>query len=73
MLGPGKYDEECTLVRERTKADGVILLVFNGNKGFGLSCQLPRELLSSLPSVLRRIALDIEVEQLKALSQQRNN
>jgi len=29
-LGGGKYDSECTLVRERTNAEASIVIVLNG-------------------------------------------
>jgi hypothetical protein len=59
-LGPGKYDAEVTMVREKLAAEGVILLVFNGNKGGGFSCQLTAELLLHVPAMLRDIAKQIE-------------
>jgi hypothetical protein len=59
-LGPGIYDEECTLVREKTGAEGVILLVFKGAKGSGFSCQAPLDVTLRLPSILREVAEKIE-------------
>lgn len=59
-LGPGKYDPECTELREQTKAQGVILMVFGGTKGDGFSCQASPELTLALPRILRCIASDIE-------------
>ena len=41
-IGPGKYDELCTLVRERagiTERGGVFVIVIGGNKGNGFSVQ----------------------------------
>lgn len=37
-LGPGKYDPLCTMVREATRAEAVILGVF-GPEGVGFSVQ----------------------------------
>jgi hypothetical protein len=58
--GPGKYDDECTLVRERLKARGVVLLVAGGKHGDGFSAQVVGQDLLSLPSVLRTMADAIE-------------
>jgi hypothetical protein len=59
-MGPGKYDDLCTLVRERAQATAVVLIVFEGNLGNGFSCHAPPELLKGLPDVLRSVAGDIE-------------
>ena len=59
-LGPGVYDEETTLLREKTEAKGVVLLIFNGKKGSGFSCQAPFELQLRLPAILREMAEKIE-------------
>ena len=40
-FGPGKYDDACTLVREKTGAEGVIILVFNGTLGSAQTVILP--------------------------------
>lgn len=60
MIGPGKYDELCTLVRETANAEGAIVIIFNGNQGEGFSCQAPLVLTARLPSILRKLAEDIE-------------
>jgi hypothetical protein len=59
-VGPGKYDEYCTKIREETKAEGVLLAVFGGSKGDGFSVQAPFELLLELPEILRNMARQIE-------------
>ena len=59
-MGPGAYDELATLVRERAKADGVMLVVINGEKGSGFSCQLPLVETLRIPAVLRSMADAIE-------------
>lgn len=38
-VGPGKYDDECTLVREATCADAVIMMIVGGVRGSGFSVQ----------------------------------
>jgi hypothetical protein len=60
MIGPGKYDAECTFVREWTKATAAIVVVVNGNKGSGFSCQAPPEIAAKLPAILRDMADQIE-------------
>jgi|GEM_PF-1729312 hypothetical protein len=59
-LGPRKYDEECTKIREETMAEGVLLIVINGKKGSGLSVQAPFEVSLALPAILRDTARQIE-------------
>jgi hypothetical protein len=66
--GPGKYDDLCTQVREHTEAEGVILMVFNGNQGQGFSCQLSPILTHLVPHLLREVADQIE-EDMKAAKQ----
>jgi hypothetical protein len=61
-LGAGKYDEECTSVRETTGAEGVILIVIDGLKGSGFSMQASLDITLRLPAVLRRVANSIETD-----------
>lgn len=58
-LGPGKYDAEVTELRERLKADGVILLVFGGERGNGFSAQLPLQHTLAMPQILEQVAQQI--------------
>lgn len=37
--GPGKYDDLCTLVREKAKARGVLVAIIDGEYGQGFSVQ----------------------------------
>ena len=60
MLGPGKYDELCTYVREQTKAAGVVVIVLGGEDGHGFSVQAPLEVAATLPRLLRIMADSIE-------------
>jgi len=59
-LGPGKYDELATYVREQAQADGVAVIVLNGNKGNGFSLQAPLDVTLRLPALLRFMADEIE-------------
>lgn len=59
-MGPGAYDAECTMVREKTNAAGVILIVLGGERGNGFSCQTNLAVMHSLPEILRNMADQIE-------------
>lgn len=59
-IGPGKYDEYCTLIREKHGALGVIVIVAGGDRGEGFSCQLAPFMAKRMPEVLRHIAGQIE-------------
>lgn len=59
-LGPGKYDAECTAVRELCDAKGAVLIVYQGAHGSGFSCQGPLEMHTTMPAALREIADQIE-------------
>ena len=48
-LGPGKYDALASLVRARSKAAGVVVMVFDGRQGSGFSVQASAEITSRLP------------------------
>jgi hypothetical protein len=60
VIGPGKYDKECTAAREAT-GGSVLLIVLNGKVGAGFSAQIadPRALII-LPQLLRDVADQIE-------------
>lgn len=59
-LGPGKYTDITTSVREQTKARAVVLMVVGGDKGTGFEVQAPLELTQMLPVILRGMADEIE-------------
>lgn len=62
-LGPGKYDDVCTMVTEQVGIDvrggGVIVIVFGGNRGNGFSCQADLATTLALPDVLEEVARQI--------------
>lgn len=60
MNAPGKYNDECTRVRESLKANAVILIVVAGQEGHGFSVQAPPPVMSILPTMLRVMADQIE-------------
>ena len=62
--GPGRYDPECTELRERLKARGVVLIVHGGVKGDGFEVHLDPVALAAFPSVLRDMANQIEAQML---------
>lgn len=62
LNGPGKYDDIATIVRETTKADGILLIVFGGVHGQGFSAQLPAHILIAVPEIVRDVARKIELQ-----------
>ena len=59
MLGPGKYDKFATDIRQAVSAAGVVLIVLDGNQGFGFSCQADLASTLKLPDMLEHIARQI--------------
>jgi len=60
-VGPGKYDDLCTYVREQAKGICNVVIVVDGVKGSGFSVQATTmEVQLSLPALLRKIAKEIE-------------
>jgi len=62
MFGAGKYDLVCEHVRKVTSAEGVLVIVINGDQGQGFSCQLTPALLPMVPALLRHVADQIEAD-----------
>lgn len=58
-VGPGKYDDVCTYVRELTSADGAIVIVIGGERGTGFSCQADISTTLSVPDILELVARQI--------------
>jgi len=59
--GAGKYDYEATMVRLSTKAVGVMVIVFGGDRGHGFSMQSDNpKFLKAVPDILRSMADQIE-------------
>jgi hypothetical protein len=63
-LGPGKYDDLCTMVRERAgiadgAVGGVLLIVIGGEHGNGFSCQADFVTTLKLPALLENVAKEI--------------
>jgi hypothetical protein len=59
-VGPGKYDDLATYVREQTQARGVVVIVIDGKHGNGFSVQITEDLTIQLPMMLLRLADEIE-------------
>jgi len=59
-IGRARYDEACGEARMTTEAEGVLLIVFGGNKGNGFSAQIPQHLLMQVPEILRYVAEQIQ-------------
>jgi len=60
MIGAGKYDDLCSYVRNKAKAKGVILIIVEGEKGEGFSCQTDMATLLRIPGMLRHMATILE-------------
>lgn len=58
-IGPGKYDDVCTQVREQLEAAGVILVVIGGKKGNGFSVQGTLQVIATLPDTLEHMAREM--------------
>lgn len=61
-LGPGKYDDLCTYVRTKAKADGALVVIINGELGGGFSAQLSLLDTIKMAATLREIADKIDSE-----------
>ena len=57
--GPGKYDDLCSLVRDKSGASSVLLVILDGNKGNGFSCQTDLAGTLALPDLLEMVAKQI--------------
>jgi len=65
-FGPGKYDDVCAMVREKTKADGVLVVIWGGEKGNGLSCDGNMFITMAMPDLLETLAKIIRHDMSKA-------
>ena len=68
LLGPGRYDDEVTALRERYHAHGVILIVMGGDRGEGFSMQASLETTLRLPEILEHIAAQIREDRSRIIS-----
>lgn len=57
---PGRYRDLCDAVRDQTNADGVVVMVFQGDAGTGFSAVGPPEFCEALPAALRHLADQLE-------------
>jgi hypothetical protein len=65
-IGPGKYDDIATYVREQAWAQGVVLIVLGGRFGSGFSVQSASPIaLLQLPQMLRDLAAKIDADMRK--------
>jgi hypothetical protein len=62
-LGPGKFDDLRTLVRERAGADGAIVICFGKESAQqSFSCQADPWTTLQIPKILRSLADAIELD-----------
>jgi len=70
-IGPGKYDDLCTYVRDQVgiaeegQSGGVIVIVLGGNKGSGFSCQADLKTTLLLPDMLEDVARQMRKPEVK--------
>ena len=64
-IGPGIYNDVCTQVRIQTQARGVIVIIIDGEKGTGFSCQADLLTMIQLPEMLEHVAEDIRSDESK--------
>lgn len=57
--GPGKYDAETLELLERLQAKGVALLVYDGDRGHGVSAKGDMAFMATLPTLLESLANQI--------------
>lgn len=62
MLGPGKYDDLCTMVRESAAARAAIVIIIDGDKGHGFSMQAPLGVTLAVADVLEQVARQIRTQ-----------
>lgn len=58
----GKYEAECTQVRESAEAASTVVIICGGNRGDGFSVQATAETLLRLPSILESMAAQIRAD-----------
>jgi hypothetical protein len=58
-IGPGKYDDLCTYVREKAQADGAIVIVLGGEDGGGFACQASPAMTAELERMADQIRADL--------------
>lgn len=61
-IGPGKYDDLCTYVREQAQAAGAILIILDGRLGSGFACQASIEATLKLPELLEEMARQLRAD-----------
>jgi hypothetical protein len=64
-IGPGKYDDLCTQVRESAQAKGAIVIVLDGERGSGFSVQADLASTLRLPDLLDIISRQIRDDMMK--------
>jgi hypothetical protein len=59
-VGPGSYSDLAKTVQRESEADGVVVVIVNGNGGSGTEVFAMPEVLAELPTLLRHLADEIE-------------
>jgi len=63
-IGPGKYDDICTQIREQLgiadTGGGIALMIIGGNRGDGFSIQADLETTFAMPALLLQVAMKMQ-------------
>ena len=62
MRGPGKYDHIATMAIEAAQATGVVVIVFNGDRGNGFSVQADAATLAAMPDILQSVVNQLRTD-----------
>jgi hypothetical protein len=57
--GPGKYDQLCTIVRQKARAEAAIVVIVGGERGSGFSVQGDPAVIIQFPEMLEEMAKEI--------------
>jgi hypothetical protein len=60
-----KYNSLCTEIRERCKADGVVLMVLGGELGSGFVIQADDNAQAQIPEFLEQAAAELRRQRIK--------
>jgi hypothetical protein len=71
-LGPGKYDDIATLVRDKVgitddSGGAVLVIILGGNRGTGFACQADLPTTLELPDILEHVAQQIRADTKRGL------
>ena len=60
--GAGKYSDVCNEIRQRLKAKGVIVIVFDGISGSGISVESDLLIADKIPALVEEIMVQYKID-----------